>query len=356
MSLTFVGTHFAVGEPWAKQEHHILRTVKEQIQAQFSAQKNLLVNLTWFGPQFDNSKWEELQQLVSNEEEFDQLFWLAPVDPVSISAEIRQQIQNDLHVQRVYCVGASFNPGKYTFNTGAIASYEDFPKYNDDELALTNVKNYYLCYNRKPKPHRIRIVESLYENNLEEYGIVTLGLDNVNYNVTEDTSTDLYLKLANDDPANYVLESTSDKNYNEFGGVPFDVCSLGKLDVWQTCFLNVVSETEWRPWDDMFVTEKTWKPIVGMRPFLINGQPQIYKWLRDNGFKTFNHYFKNIELEDVNEEMIIISITSAIQQLTKLSKDDVQALYQEMLPDLIHNRTHFFEFAKKQQYKMEHLF
>jgi hypothetical protein len=345
--LDFVGTHFAINEPWGKQEYYIIDTVKRQVELNFPDDRNLIINITWLGPQFNNGIWD---QVLNIKDEYDNLFWLAPVDPLTVTKKQRNQVEQQIGVKRVFHVGSSFDPGLYTFNTGAIASYQDFPKYTDDDVRLETVEHKYMCLNRKPKPHRIRIVESLKHANLINDGIVTLGLNNAGYDASEGINTDVFLKIENDAAEDYAPESVSGRD--AFGGVPFDVCSLGRLDIWRKHFLNVVSETEWRPWDPMFVTEKTWKPIIGLRPFIINGQPQIYQWLRDNGFKTFTHYFP-VELEDVNEEQIIPAITEAVKYLTTA---DLNSMYVNMLPDLVYNRKRFFEFAQEQDKKLNELF
>ena len=138
-------------------------------------------------------------------------------------------------------------------------------------------------------------------------------------------------------------------------GIPDDIHTVGNLTLWQEHFLNIIGETEFLPWDNTFVSEKTWKPIIGLRPFLINGQAKIYSWLRDQGFRTFNHYFGNVNLENTNELEIHDSIVDVIKYLSTLSKQDLHKLYNSMLPDLRHNRLRFAEFAQEQQHKINNL-
>ena len=104
----------------------------------------------------------------------------------------------------------------------------------------------------------------------------------------------------------------------------------------------------------IFVSEKTWKPIIGLRPFLFNGNVRTYRWLRDNGFRTFSHYFDNIET--AKEFEVHDSLISAIKYLISLNKNEILSMYNDMLLDLIYNKERFFEFAQEQKYKMEHLF
>ena len=177
--IKFVGNKFGVGEPWSKQEHYIIDSVQKQIQNKFNNDRNILINLTWLGPQFNNGVWESLLEL---NESYDNVFWLASVDPISLDKKQRQNIVKNLNASKVFEIGTSFNPGRYTFNTGAIASYEDFPVYKEDDLELKNVSYKYMCLNRKPKPHRINLVQKLIDNDLKKCGLITLGKDNVDYN------------------------------------------------------------------------------------------------------------------------------------------------------------------------------
>ena len=142
-------------------------------------------------------------------------------------------------------------------------------------------------------------------------------------------------------------------NGSEQFGIPDDIHSVGNLNLWQQHFLNIVSETEFLPWDNTFVSEKTWKPIIGLRPFVINGQTKIYTWLRKHGFRTFNHWFGGVELEEVNELEVHNSIVKVIEYLRDFSKQELQNLYNSMLPDLRHNRQRFFEFAQEQQHRID---
>ena len=49
--------------------------------------------------------------------------------------------------------------------------------------------------------------------------------------------------------------------------IPCDVTSLGHPDNWQSFFVNVVVETAPGAMD--FISEKTLKPILGYKPFII---------------------------------------------------------------------------------------
>ena len=153
-------------------------------------------------------------------------------------------------------------------------------------------------------------------------------------------------------------ESPNDGNWGmsmEFG-IPHDIHTLGNMDLWRQHFLTVISETEFLPWDHTFVTEKTWKPIIGMRPFVINGQTKIYNWLRSHGFRTFNHYWPQVKTENLTEFEVHDSIVAVIKYLHTLNQQDIKQMYQDMQPDLEYNRKRFFEFSREQRQKVDNLF
>lgn len=352
MSVVHIGKQFNIQDQWGPQEDRLVKQVTNQINQRFPDHKNLLITLTWFGPQFNNGAYQQIQEFKQNNTTFDHVFWLSSVDPIYMLPHQITEVENTLGVnQAFYLVG--FEQSKHYVTFSAVATAEDFVEYAEHALVLTNPEYLFLCYNRKPKPHRIEIVEKICSNNLDKLGIVTLGKNDVNYDVSNGVKTDLYLT---------VPENTQDYSYNNrflvhsnFGGVPYDLLSLGRMDIWDRHFLNIVSETEFLPWDNMFITEKTWKPILGLRPFVINGQLKIYKYLRDNGFRTFTHCFNGIELEDLAEYQVQDSIIKVLQYLQSLSREQIQHMYNAMLPDLLHNRRRFYEFAQEQKHKLDHL-
>ena len=350
--ITIIGEFFAKTEPFGTQEHRIFNSVKKQINNNFPSSNNLIINTTWIGPQFDNQSWPLIQKLIANNKKFDNLFWTGIIDPVTILPDQIKEVEQALCLEKIFYIGVAFD-GRCSFNTHSIVCQEEFPEYTQDELELKDVKFLYINYNRKPKPFRIMLVEKLHEHALEKYGIISLGKPELHYDVSQGLDTDKYCILN---------DSTDPTNNNRFpmvktfGGVPADFCSLGDLTIWQHHFLNVVSETEFFPWDTVFPTEKTLKPIIGMRPFIINGQTTVYKWLRDNGFKTFTHCFNGIELEDIKEFEVHDAIVNVIKYLISLDKAQILSMYNDMLPALKYNRNRFFEFANEQQYKIDHLF
>jgi hypothetical protein len=222
-----------------------------------------------------------------------------------------------------------------------------FKEYKETDLLLQTPKWIYVTYNRKPRQHRVDLVNRLIESNLHKSGQISLGAPDPVYS----NST---AKFFIDKTVDYTIPGNW--NLDDRYGIAHDIHSLGNMEIWTSHLLHIIGETEFNPWDPMFITEKTWKPIIGMRPFVINGQAKIYQYLKDNGFRTFNHYWPHIPVEtgtDISTHDYIIQV---IEYLLTMTTNQLTNLFQNMLPDLQHNRLRFFEFSIEQKNKIQNLF
>jgi hypothetical protein len=129
--------------------------------------------------------------------------------------------------------------------------------------------------------------------------------------------------------------------------------SLHNIDIWKHTFLYINGATEFNPINDIFCQQDMFKPFIGLRPFVINGVQKTYRWLQVRGFRTFNHYWSHIDIEDGDVHNTIIEL---IKFLNNMSHTELLSMYNDMLPDLRYNQKRFFEFAQEEKYKMDHLF
>ena len=223
------------------------------------------------------------------------------------------------------------------FDFWALACNKFFRRYNLEELKPSDFKNVFLNYNRKPHRHRIELVNLLEQNNLTKYGVVTLG--NSEYTIHD--SAEDYLEYGSSDVVGDV-------------GIPNDIYSLGRLDIWNSSFLNVVSETKYEYSSNVFISEKIYKPIIGLRPFVVNGSPHIYKWLKEIGFDCFEDIVP-VDLLSSNDSngykfknhQIICDV------IKELCNTNLLTLYNSLLPRLINNQRLFYEHANNQRYNFD---
>jgi hypothetical protein len=208
-----------------------------------------------------------------------------------------------------------------------------FLKYTVEDVTPENFTNNFLCYQRKVFDYR----KLLFVNLINKKGIVTLG--------------DREFKEINKDLPNHT-------GYTEVGGIggdgipiPNDIWSLGNLQIWNTSFLNIISET---PQDlnnsKVFLSEKTFKPIVGLRPFLHAGHPKSSALLERLGFATFDEDFGYKPTNDY-----IQNTKQIVEIIDKLEYTDKLNLFNKLLPKVLHNKNQLHTIALNEWDKINKL-
>lgn len=345
-----IGTTFPLSWQYGPDEMEIFDSTVDQVNKHFPDDRNLVINTTWFGSQFDNDGWKRINALDCK---FDNLFLLAVIDPIYLMECDLQFIMTKFGITTVYRIGMFAN-SEYEWNFHSVAVRRHCPSYDMDQVLMRDPKYVYMLYQRKPRLHRIQITNLMIERGLDQRGILTLG-DNTGsqYDWSQGELSQQSappLLTIEDSPENYKHNGS----HTDFGGIPNDLVSLGRLDLWKQHFLNVISETEFDNWNPRFVTEKTWKPMIGLRPFIIHGQTEIYAWLRDQGFETFNDYWSHIPVETSDDQHG--TVLSVIESLCEMHPQQLQDLYHDMRPRLLHNFRRYQDFSREQEHKMHNLF
>lgn len=185
------------------------------------------------------------------------------------------------------------NTAQYRIDFWAIVCDLYFQNYEERDLEVESTARKYICLNRKPHPHRIAIVEALLSAGLQEQGYVSLGLPGERAITIDETFEDS--QGIRDEYGNLGVDETfvSRKIRN-------DIFSVGSLNIWNNSLLCLVSETEFTnayP-ENFFTSEKTFKPIIGMRPFFIYGQAPLRQYLKDSGFDIFDDVFDYSQIDE----------------------------------------------------------
>ena len=111
--------------------------------------------------------------------------------------------------------------------------------------------------------------------------------------------------------------------------------------LWQRSFLHVVNETVFYD-RKLHLTEKVFKPIVAMRPFLLVAAPGNLAYLRRYGFETFADWIDESYDDEYNPVRRLDLVVHEVQKLHQRSWPELCKIFDEMRPVLEHNRRHFF--------------
>jgi len=203
-------------------------------------------------------------------------------------------------------------------------------------LPLTEIKHRYLSMAQGvARHHRYAMTYQLYKNNLLEHGAVSCSAyENFHYNTRPGTTDEYISKLEN-------FEQTMFDSFKK--SLPCTIDNQTNLHqngrdeshLFKNVFLNVVNETH-QPDDVVFITEKTYRSINYCRPFVINGDSGSLQYLKEIGFKTFDKFWdESYDTDDDHTK--ITKISKIVEYVCGLDMQELQTLYQEMLPTLEHN-------------------
>jgi hypothetical protein len=195
----------------------------------------------------------------------------------------------------------------------------------------------FMCLNRKPHWHRVRIYQQLSAANLLDQGLVSMGGSDVSGAVRALPET----VAAND----FAPNGSQDHH-----GIANDITSLGDLSNWRRHFLNVVTETVFDVDAKYFVSEKIFKPMLGHRPFLVYAAGGAEQWLIQQGFEPYLDDFHDVTDLDLRDADNIVPFLSTIcAQGSAYWKQK----YLDLLPKIQYNLERFDEFVAEQRQRIQ---
>ena len=201
-------------------------------------------------------------------------------------------------------------------------------------------ENLFICLNNKSHTHRAILIDSLFKNDLFQYGKISWR------------QIDTFL---NSHIFEYWKETKMEINGHE-EDFYFD----------SKCFLNLVSESNS---ERLFFSEKTFKPILGEQVFLCYGFPNQNLYLKNYGFELydeiFDYEFDSNPLMESRVDGIIKNFNNIkthnpkelynlVEEKIKYNKDNAISILKNdyyistEIRELFHkHKEHFFEFKNK---------
>ena len=199
----------------------------------------------------------------------------------------------------------------------------------------------FVNFNRRAHIHRIILVDKLLKAGLDKDMILTLSTNGYTGSIPWDPAPFNFFdfsELKNKLPITYDIQDLITNN-------PVDI----NFNAQTSAYIDITSETYCIPHsnsvnhstivpDHIFFSEKTFKPIICMQPFIQVNHAHSLKHLRELGYKTF-HPFINEEYDDeVNNYTRVDRIFEEITRLSKLNDEQFGELLKSLLPTLIHNQ------------------
>jgi len=166
-------------------------------------------------------------------------------------------------------------------------SIRSFYKNNDINLHCNYKSKWFCNLNNRQHEHRCMSLAYLHNLNLIDKGIVSFR------SLKKDTHTHFVQRCKNSPLSKEILQDTEKL-------LPLHVDHVESTNLMDyskpnnfnpkiySALINLTSETFYDE-PGLFLSEKTWKPILAGQMFIIIGQKYTLKRLRDIGFKTFGN-------------------------------------------------------------------
>jgi hypothetical protein len=223
-----------------------------------------------------------------------------------------------------------------------------FPENPDFKYNVKVKEKKFLCFNKFARGHRSALLEKMLEKNLVKEAYYSFyGW----YGPEEDLSwIDQYAKqhpipniLNNRDIFPLKLNATK-KRWN-----PIDIIE-SDLEYFDNSYFSVVTETEFydnvdnpQTKSSVFFSEKTWKPIVMLHPFIMVGRVGWLRELQQMGYQTFHPYIDESYDNICDPIERLDAIANEIQRLCDKTNDQWREWQEAILPIVNHNREFYFQ-------------
>jgi hypothetical protein len=243
------------------------------------------------------------------------------------------------------------NADQYRLDFWAMVCDLYFQHYEERDVPVLSTARKYICLNRKPHPHRVALVQNLIDAGLQDQGHISLGLPGDQAIVLDETFADE--QGIQDEYGNLGVDETFVSRR-----IRNDIFSVGNLTVWKNSLLCLVTETEFSNYypQNFFTSEKTFKPIIGMRPFFIYGQAPLRQYLKDSGFDTFDDVFDYTAINDScndpeRQRQYARVAINAIQSVA----DPAQEYAKKYFGRCQYNKNHFRKYVYQQWQRLYNL-
>jgi len=281
--------------------------------------RTVIINSVWYTGDYHQQVMTELREIKPSH-----IFVVAMLDPPIVQLDWFNELNCEVH-------GIGYYSGSGYIDYFPVFM-EHFYQPVEQSLLLTAsmIDTPYMCLNRKPHQHRMRLYQGLEAAGLLDCGIVSMG------------GTPPLRLLDEDSQGQDLAPNGSTEQY----GIANDIASLGNINNWQRHFVNIVTETIWDIEPSNFVSEKTFKPILGLRPFLIYAPNGGVECLHSRGFASYVSDFKDITDADLTAPY---NIPVFLTELCKQPTNYLQMKLTNLKEKLLYNQQRFKDYVREQQ-------
>jgi hypothetical protein len=200
----------------------------------------------------------------------------------------------------------------------------------------------FICLNRTMRPHRYAMAYFAVKNNLLKNNIFTF------LNYFNSNEIDIENQLSNFD-----IPIIERKEYSKLilKILPYELDTHGlnekargeisidntKKEWYLKTYINIVTETSFINGRHPFISEKLWRPVTNLQPFILVGNYGTLKYIKKLGFKTFSSFIDESYDSVYDPKKRMNLIFKEIEKLNSLSIKQLHDWYYSITDILLHN-------------------
>lgn len=198
----------------------------------------------------------------------------------------------------------------------------------------------FLCFNGQTRHHRVCIVLFLLVRGLLDEGLVSF----LNYGSKGPLTSDAIDKMI----ARFSLRDELAAAKDELiARTPLTLDRVERLQddyfvsqdaaLYASSYFSIVTDTSFVDDTMLFITEKVYKPMANLHPFVYVGNCGALAQLRRLGFETFAPYFDERYDDEPDHDHRMTMLCAEIERLARMSHAELHEMYRALQPRLAAN-------------------
>ena len=235
---------------------------------------------------------------------------------------------------------------RYPIERSSLGYFCDYVKVNDLNPNVIRNKRFMSWNRTMDRPHRLALAFTAKKYNLLHDGIFSF------LNIFHKRDVLSHLEYLYDLPKEKLLKMGAEvldmlplevdtQTLNPQGREGFQTNENNKKELYSDAYLHITSETLFDSYSSPFLSEKTFRPILNLQPFIYLGNYRGLEEIRRLGFKTFDGFINESYDTEQDPKIRWMLIESEIARFANMSKEELHNWYYSLTDILIYNQRHF---------------
>jgi hypothetical protein len=207
----------------------------------------------------------------------------------------------------------------------------------------------FICFNRTMRPHRYALAYIALKLNLLENSIFSF-LNSFNYsgisieNELKKFSFEKDTRFYSEKICSMIPYEIDTQHLIQNDKTSFSI-ENSKKDLYTSSYVHIISETRFLEGVSSFISEKTWRPVNNLQPFIMVSSPNMLKKLHELGFKTFHPFIDESYDSEFDHKTRMSMIYAQIEKLNTMPLQELHDWYYSIVDILLYNQLHLKSFA-----------